>query len=705
MKNWYFSQIKNEILFWFLLVSILPLLFISLLYFLNLKSDFEENTKKYLTQILNKKVEITNNYIRTLENQLETTALLPVTKNYLKEYKENFENNKIEKKYKVNPFFKKLISKYEYYDMFLIDIDGNIIYSVKKESDLYENLTFGSLKESVLAKVFEQSKKLLSTQISTFSYYEPSKSKSCFMTTPIFNEDKIAGILAFQISEKKLFDMIINYDGLGTSGEIVAGYFDKDKNIISAIPLRHNPNAFKDNFILQSNTLSKNKIPVRDAIAGKNGAGVAKDYRDIKIYAAWKHVSTLGWGMVIKIDYSEIMRPVYNRTLINMLILFFVILFISIAIILITKHIVNPIQILTQKVKDLSNDKIDKIVDENIELDNEIGILLRSFNKMSNSLYESQKTLKEYTTQLESRVKRRTNELQISKEKLEKANEEMKKNLDLVDKYVIASATDINGRITEVSEALCTISGYTKDELIGKKHGILRHPDTDESLYKNLWQTVKRGETWRGEIKNLKKDGSYYWVDAVIAPVFDKNGNIKGYNSVRQNITDRKRAEKLSITDQLTKIYNRVHLEESFKEELNRAKRYNSKFSIILLDVDHFKEVNDNYGHDIGDEILIDMAKILQKHIRATDILGRWGGEEFLIILPETDVVKAEQLAEKLRVEIENHTFVEIGKKTSSFGVSEFKIDDESSKEIVKRADNALYEAKNLGRNRVVVSK
>ena len=119
-----------------------------------------------------------------------------------------------------------------------------------------------------------------------------------------------------------------------------------------------------------------------------------------------------------------------------------------------------------------------------------------------------------------------------------------------------------------------------------------------------------------------------------------------------------------------------------------------------MLDIDHFKSVNDTYGHEVGDKTLIDLAKILKQHSRATDIVGRWGGEEFIIILPHTDLSAAIEYADMLRVKIEDFTFEVIDKITASFGVSSF-IDEDTSKSIVKRADDALYDAKHSGRNRV----
>jgi diguanylate cyclase (GGDEF)-like protein/PAS domain S-box-containing protein len=260
---------------------------------------------------------------------------------------------------------------------------------------------------------------------------------------------------------------------------------------------------------------------------------------------------------------------------------------------------------------------------------------------------------------------------------------------------------DLKGKILKVSKAFCEIAGYSKEELIGKKHSIIRHPDMDTKIYEELWDTIKNGQTWQGEIKNQRKDGSYYWVYSTISPVFDDQGDIIEYTAIRQDITDKKKVEELSITDQLTKLYNRVKLEEVFLNELQRANRYQNHFSMMILDIDYFKSVNDTYGHDIGDETLKDVAKILKNSVREIDTIGRWGGEEFIVITPETGIDECMILAQKIRKNIENYTFNVVGKKTSSFGVTEF-IKGDTQESMVKRADTGLYKAKESGRNCVI---
>ncbi|WP_297456489.1 diguanylate cyclase [Persephonella sp.] len=166
-----------------------------------------------------------------------------------------------------------------------------------------------------------------------------------------------------------------------------------------------------------------------------------------------------------------------------------------------------------------------------------------------------------------------------------------------------------------------------------------------------------------------------------------------------------KRSEKfktLSETDALTGIYNKGKFNHLLENELKKVKRYNRPLGLIIFDIDHFKKINDTYGHQVGDYVLKTIAKIVKENIRDTDIFARWGGEEFVIIAPETDISGTRILAEKLRKKIEEYNFDKVGKVTSSFGVTEATPED-TPDSIVQRADQALYLAKEKGRNRVEV--
>jgi len=154
-----------------------------------------------------------------------------------------------------------------------------------------------------------------------------------------------------------------------------------------------------------------------------------------------------------------------------------------------------------------------------------------------------------------------------------------------------------------------------------------------------------------------------------------------------------------AIVDGLTGLYNHRYLYEKLEEERYRVERYASNLSIILLDIDHFKKVNDTFGHVAGDEIIKAISGIIKKNIRVSDIAGRYGGEEFLIILPETDLQRASYVAEKIRVEVEQTTYIQGIRVTISGGVSQYQ--GEKTSELVKSADNKLYNAKNRGRNKI----
>ena len=158
--------------------------------------------------------------------------------------------------------------------------------------------------------------------------------------------------------------------------------------------------------------------------------------------------------------------------------------------------------------------------------------------------------------------------------------------------------------------------------------------------------------------------------------------------------------KELASHDELTRIYNRRKFEEILDYEINMSLRYNRRLSLIMFDLDHFKRINDRYGHPIGDKVLKIISRLVKNSIRLTDTFARWGGEEFVIILPSTGIEDAVKMAENLRMRIENVKFGSIGTITCSFGVTEFRKDDDKY-EFIARMDKALYIAKNKGRNRV----
>lgn len=302
----------------------------------------------------------------------------------------------------------------------------------------------------------------------------------------------------------------------------------------------------------------------------------------------------------------------------------------------------------------------------------------------------------------------------------------LKEYKKIVDISTIVSKTDLKGNITYVNDQFCDITGYKRQELLGKSHNIVRHPDTDPDVFKELWKTIKQGGFFRGIIKNKKKNGEPYYVDATIAPLIDAEGNIKEYIGIRKDITEefllkeelkqkKEQVElqniellRLASVDSLTDSFNRRGLEDILNKEIKEHLTHNKELSIIMCDIDKFKNVNDKYGHLEGDELLTKFVEILKKNIKKKDTISRFGGEEFIIVLPETTKEAASKVAETLRKIIEKTEFNVIGHITASFGVSSFNelekglSIDAYIEDLTKEADRRLYEAKKQGRNRVI---
>jgi diguanylate cyclase (GGDEF)-like protein/PAS domain S-box-containing protein len=282
--------------------------------------------------------------------------------------------------------------------------------------------------------------------------------------------------------------------------------------------------------------------------------------------------------------------------------------------------------------------------------------------------------------------------------------------VDLMDQNIISSSTDLDGTIINVSQAFCDVSGFTKDELIGKKHNIVKHPDMEKELYDVLWSTITQGDVWHGEIKNRKKDGTYYWAMLSIFPDFDENNQKIGYTAIRHDTTDKKRVEEISIKDDLTKLYNRRYFNEIVPQEINRAKRNNYHLAFIMLDVDHFKLYNDTYGHQKGDNVLEKIGEVLNTSTkRAGDYAFRLGGEEFGILFSVNSsqevLVFANTIKEAIKaLKIEHIHNSAMNLVTASLGLVYINyLENIDINSLYKNADDALYNAKENGRNCVVL--
>lgn len=264
-----------------------------------------------------------------------------------------------------------------------------------------------------------------------------------------------------------------------------------------------------------------------------------------------------------------------------------------------------------------------------------------------------------------------------------------------------------NNKIVYVNDAFCDLFLYSRDEIIGRSPRILQGEDTSDESRNKIRHALKTGQSVHTEIVNYDKAGNKHWIDLKMVPLFDVDFCVTHFLFIERDSSERKQKERQlyhdATIDSLTGIFNRHHTYQIAKHAIEKASRYQTELSFMLLDIDHFKKVNDTYGHPVGDKVLKQLAQLLSSDIRAVDTVGRVGGEEFCVLLPEIDEVSATEIAERIRHNVEEFDWSSLGLKhplTISIGLTHFDRDNLDS--LIKKADVALYNAKNQGRNRVV---
>lgn len=278
---------------------------------------------------------------------------------------------------------------------------------------------------------------------------------------------------------------------------------------------------------------------------------------------------------------------------------------------------------------------------------------------------------------------------------------------ETIDRYVIAITVNLDGSIQTASKAFCELTGYSNEEVIGQSYFMFKHPQQGFSTYKNMWRALREGQSWHGELLGLTKSHKKFWVEVNIDPIIDTQGDTIGFIAILHNITQRKRIERMSITDDLTGAYNRRHFNRLFPAEIRRNKRNGSWLVFMMCDADHFKKYNDTYGHQAGDEVLVAIVEILhQVFHRASDHVFRLGGEEFGVLFPVQSPSHLPLLANKVLHTMQDRHIEHSGNPpyhfvTLSLGIMLMDPSlDYITEEIYKYADEALYRAKEKGRNR-----
>ncbi|WP_316368920.1 putative bifunctional diguanylate cyclase/phosphodiesterase [Candidatus Thiodiazotropha sp. CDECU1] len=268
------------------------------------------------------------------------------------------------------------------------------------------------------------------------------------------------------------------------------------------------------------------------------------------------------------------------------------------------------------------------------------------------------------------------------------------------------TVTDVDGNIVSTNPAFEAITGYSNEEVMGQNPRLLKSGHHEDSFYRDMWNTLLKTGHWRGEIWNRRKNGDVFPEWLTISTVKDSDGDITHYVGVFTDISQIKEAQDqinfLAHHDALTQLPNRALFRERFQHALMHARREHNSIALLFLDLDRFKTVNDTLGHPVGDEVLLEVSRRMNRIIRASDTLARLGGDEFVLLLEEqTDAQHAVVVARKLidlfskPMIISEHELV----VTASIGITLYPNDGEDPDMLIRHADRAMYEAKQQGRN------
>lgn len=267
--------------------------------------------------------------------------------------------------------------------------------------------------------------------------------------------------------------------------------------------------------------------------------------------------------------------------------------------------------------------------------------------------------------------------------------------------------TDVSGNITDVNEAFCRISGYTREELIGKNPRMLQSGQQSQLFYSAMWQEILAKGHWAGEVWNHRKSGEAYAQWLSISAISNEEGRVTHYAGIASDITlikhHEKQLERTAHYDALTGIPNRTLLSDRMKQAISRTAREQNMMAVCYLDLDGFKPINDTLGHEAGDRVLIEIAQRIQNTIRGGDTVARLGGDEFVILLlGQERGEECSQMLNRLLAAIAEPIDIldKLVAVSASIGVSIYPLDDEDTDTLLRHADQAMYVAKQSGKNR-----
>ncbi|MEA2021449.1 MAG: diguanylate cyclase [Candidatus Caldatribacteriota bacterium] len=583
------------------------------------------------------------------------------------------------------------------YNAFILDAKGTIITSSDKEE----------IGKKCTESYFMREEKGIS--IKDLYISSLNQGKTIAFSAPVFSveDTEFLGAIVFRVSPEVLFQITTDRTGLGQTGEVYL--VNSDGYMIT-------PSRFIDDVILKQKVDLKhiegiNPTDPSTALI-KKVAGILTDYRGKKVLSVHTHIPEMGWSLVAEIDTKEAFAPVTQMTN-TLLLLFTLILLISILVSsIISRTITGPLRKLHEGTEEITKGNLNYKVGTSSP--DEVGQLSRAFDEMTTNLKKSRKELEDYSKNLEKKVEERTQDLEIDIEKRKQTEETLRESEEKF--YSISSSAndaiffiDNDDNISYCNKAAEKMFGYNKEEMLNKELHKLIVPAKYLKDHKKGFTAFQK--TGKGpaigktlELSAIRKNGQEFPIALSLSAV-----KLKGkWNAIGiiRDISQRKEAEeelkKLARIDPLTGCYNRRYGLELLDRQLKLSQR--SKFPLLLafLDIDGFKLINDNFGHDEGDRVLREVTGLFKSTLREIDIICRMGGDEFLLIFPDNSLKKVALIRDRLQKNLSqlNKTIKKNYKIKFSMGFSEYLFDKQKTlDELINIADQRMYEDKKLNKN------
>jgi diguanylate cyclase (GGDEF)-like protein/PAS domain S-box-containing protein len=487
-------------------------------------------------------------------------------------------------------------------------------------------------------------------------------------------------------------------DGLGETGEALL----VNSNVVTLNALKHPLIDGTEAEPLRHVIAAQ---PARLAVGGNEGAVTSVDYRGTDVLAVYRYISvdlSTGWGLVVKQDLTEVFAAKNELSALSLLLGAAALMAISGIVFFVSGVITRPLERITSMADEFADGNKPSAFDQSGTA--EVVALGNAFGEMADTISLREEELKNIGT-----------ELLGSNAKLESLNSRIRDVLDLRSAALDAAGdmvliTDVDGNIVYSNPAFTRITGYEASDVRGKKPSVLKSGQQDDRYYEQLWTTIKSGGTWTGRLVNMRKNGSEYHDEMTVTPVISESGITTHFIAIKRDVTAQVRSDeevrRLATTDELTGLSNRHQFNVVLDQIRRMAVRDKSESTLVTVDIDNFKYVNDTYGHIAGDQVLKEFAERIKKGMRQSDVVARIGGDEFSLIFVNTASSDGFSLATRMIERVRSEPFSVNGDQVLvgiSAGVTSLDSGTVDSQDAIANADIALYRAKEDGRGKAVL--